>query len=404
MYVGVRLRAPSRACFHAGMRRQHSVLVALVTLMAACSADTENAKGRGPGSNGGTDPFGNAPEGGSSGGDFGNTDGTSSPMGPGATVDGGGGGECGSSEYSITDVPPNLMILLDRSCSMPKCDVYPGTAWIPLHPCFTGAIIPGVGTQTDKWGAAVQALNQLTMTFPDQLQWGLQFYPDATGDACMLDAPSVVPAAGTAVQIQTVLTNGLMNTDPNFPNGPCNTMTSGALEAMAASPSLMATDRKNFVLLITDGAEFGCNFDPNKAEQVVAQMLTADVPTFVVGFGGDVNPAALDKLAIAGGKPNPAAPPSYYQADDQAALEAALGKIVASVVGCDFALDKAPPNTKELYAFLNNKPVTRDDPDGWVYDAAANKVTFQGTSCTALQDGSATDIDITFGCPQPTVD
>lgn len=389
------------------MVRRHRgfvALPALLALMTACSADSGPADGtRGSSANGTAATSGSRSEGGSSG-DFGNTADMPKPTGPAGIVDAGGGGECGSSEYSITDVPPNLMILLDRSCSMPKCDVYPGTAWIPLHPCFTGAIIPGIGTQTDKWGAAVQALTQLTMTFADQLQWGLQFYPDAAGDACMLDAPSVAPAAGTASQIQMVLANGLKNTDPNFPNGPCNTMTSGALEAMAANASLMDPDRKNFVLLITDGAEFGCNFDPNKAEQVVGQMLTAGVPTFVVGFGGDVNPAALDKLAVAGGKPNPAAPPSYYQADDQAGLEAALGQIVASVVGCDFALGKAPPNTQELYAFLNDKPVDRDDPNGWVYDEAANKVTFQGTSCTALQDGSATDIDIVFGCPQPTVE
>ena len=136
----------------------------------------------------------------------------------------------------------------------------------------------------------------------------------------------------------------------------------------------------------------------------VAVMFAAGIPTFVVGFGAEVDTNALEALALAGGVPNPDPVSSYYQADDQAGLQMALGAIVGRVLGCDFALGEQPPNETELYAFLDDEQVERDDPDGWLYDSVTNQVRFLGASCTALQTGTVTDIDVVFGCPQPVVE
>ena len=74
------------------------------------------------------------------------------------------------------------------------------------------------------------------------------------------------------------------------------------------------------------------------------------------------------------------------------------------MVGCDFALGDTPPNADQLYVFLDDEPIERQTPDGWVYDAALNQIRLQGASCEALQNGSASDIDVVFGCATPTPD
>ncbi len=56
--------------------------------------------------------------------------------------------------------------------------------------------------------------------------------------------------------------------------------------------------------------------------------------------------------------------------------------------------------------FFDNDPagVMRDPTHagGWDYAAAKNQVTFYGAACDALKGGKVTDLDIVFGCDQPT--
>ncbi len=58
----------------------------------------------------------------------------------------------------------------------------------------------------------------------------------------------------------------------------------------------------------------------------------------------------------------------------------------------------------EIYVFFDDQPVKRDIPDGWIFDAASNRVSFQGQSCKDLRQGDVTDIDVVYGCDQPVVE
>jgi hypothetical protein len=40
--------------------------------------------------------------------------------------------------------------------------------------------------------------------------------------------------------------------------------------------------------------------------------------------------------------------------------------------------------------------------DGRDYDPATQTVTFYGTACDDLKAGKVTDLDIVFGCPEPS--
>jgi len=41
------------------------------------------------------------------------------------------------------------------------------------------------------------------------------------------------------------------------------------------------------------------------------------------------------------------------------------------------------------------------DEDGWTYDPATNSVTFHGTACDMIKDGTIIDIDVVYGCNMP---
>ena len=74
-------------------------------------------------------------------------------------------------------------------------------------------------------------------------------------------------------------------------------------------------------------------------------------------------------------------------------------------LGCVFTLQDTPPNPDEIFDFFDNTDsIPRDASlvDGWQYDPATNQVTFYGPSCDLLKQGQVTDVDIVFGCNEPT--
>ncbi len=296
------------------------------------------------------------------------------------------GGECGATEVAITPVPPNLLMVLDRSCSMT-------------------AAVGGV----PKWTSAVNAVNQLTTNFGADIRWGLTMFPDTTTPSCGQATIPVPVAPGTETTIRTLLTSALTTTDVNYPDGPCVTNIDSAMEQAATETALDDPARKSFVMLITDGAQSGCSLagGDTGTTTIISNLNTMrDVKTFVVGFGGATDQAQMDAFAVAGGTALPVSP-RYYQADNAAELEMALGAIADLVIGCDFVLTNPPADLTELFAFFNNVTSVPRDPthtNGWDYDPVTMTLTFYGGYCDQLSSGLVTDVDIVYGCAGPTPD
>jgi hypothetical protein len=300
------------------------------------------------------------------------------------------GGGCGAFEATVDPIPPNLLVVLDRSCSM--------TA--------------SVGGQT-KWDVAVGALNQMTTSFAGQIRFGLSLFPDTVTPSCQQDLIPIPPGPGNEMAIQTLLTNALQMSDPNFPDGPCVTNIDTAMQQAAAEPALTDPARDNYVMLLTDGKQAGCSAAGGDAgtTQIIGDLFTMlGVPTFVVGFGSGVDPAQLDVFAQAGGVPNqtPMSMTDYYDAQDAMSLQQAIDTIAKLTLGCTFTLDTAPPDADEIYVFFDNSvqevPQDPSHDNGWDYDPATNTITFYGPACDQLKDGDVTDVDVVFGCPVPTPD
>jgi hypothetical protein len=299
------------------------------------------------------------------------------------------GGGCGAQEAVATAIPPNLIIALDRSCSM--------TAVVSMN--------------KTKWDIAVAALGKLTTDYASKIRFGLALFPDTVGNNCTQGDIPIPTAPGNEAAIQTLLTSALVKADPNFPDGPCVTNIDTGVQQAAADPALNDPERKSFVLLITDGKQAGCNTgggDMGTLATITELQQMRGIGTFVVGFGSGVDVAQMNQFAVAGGVPNPDPVNDFYDASDQASLDAALTVIASQTISCNFALDKAPPDPAKVFVFFDNDPggVPKDPThaDGWDYDPMTNQVTFYGPTCEALKAGTITDVDIVFGCDEPTPD
>ncbi len=289
------------------------------------------------------------------------------------------GGACGAQEAKVDPVPPNMLLVVDRSCSM------------------TGL----AGTLT-KWEVAVAAINKMTTDFAGQIRFGLTLFPDTVTPSCQQDKIPIPVAPSNEMAIQTLMTAALVKADPLFPDGPCVTnILTGMQQAATMEPAFLDTERASYAVLVTDGNET-CGSDATTEAVIKTMFEMAKVPTFVIGFGSGVSPAQLDKFAVAGGVPSTGAN-KYYDAGDQASLDAALSTIAKSTLSCTYSLDSVPPNLNEIYVFFDNvTKVPRDIMNGWEYDATKNQVVFYGPACDDLKGGIVKDLDIVFGCDAPT--
>ena len=308
--------------------------VALAVLVVACgdtndgtaaSAGAVTAKGGG-GATAGAPAFGAAPAGGTSSG---------------------GNPSC---------VAPDMVFALDRSLTMhrtPDGDVPPDTQ---------------EGHASSKWAQAIAAIGRVVAPPRDQgISFGLELWPKAD-DGCIsladrirgLDAvnprcegPDVVvpPGPGTGATIARAI-------DPEKTPICVSTPTGAALLGAATElKKTSARGKRQFVVLITDGADWDRSCPAPDPLATVDELAAAGIDTVVVGFGADTSAADgvgagfLNDMACAGrtakGFPRgcaqststqwraaPNARQAYYTAGSSDELFAALDTFSASVC-CD---------------------------------------------------------------------
>jgi len=268
-----------------------------------------------------------------------------------------GGSQGGQGGGSAACDPPDVLIMLDRTLTMHKT---PSGA--------TPADAPDYATS--KWSQAIAAIHQLVAPPLDTtVRFGLELWPreadgcitlaerventkQATNMFCEAGEIVVPPALLTGPSIQAAL-------DPKTTKICISTPTGSALlTALDQLKMIAAPERPQFVALVTDGADWDQSCpDPNPLN-IVQQMATDGVKTFIVGFSaeGEVQPGGvgagfLNDMACAGHtakdfpapcKPmgagyiatDPGGPALYLQAGNGVELSSAL-KGVAAEVCCD---------------------------------------------------------------------
>ena len=321
-------------------------LVAVPVLVVACSATGDDKEfadtGSGAGASGSTGTDG-------VGGGFSNSAGV-----------GGLGENCGATTYA-SQVPPSVLILLDRSGSMSGDDNTP-----------------------NKWSPTVQAVANMMTVAPADMEMGLLPFPagnfDSSGLAlcalnpsgsgcaamfahggCKDNDPVPVVAVGPLSQTQGPINQWL---NANGPDG--GTPTLWALKTAYDIMRAYNAQGERYVLLITDGepnvhtAEMTIgpftfpesNVECKTTTDIEAEALAAPsgspvVKTFVIGPPGAESAAKfLSQVALNGLTPkspncSPGAGDCHYQigqASFQGDLEAALDAITGSISDCVFAI------------------------------------------------------------------
>jgi hypothetical protein len=299
------------------------------------------------------------------------------------------GAGCGKSEFKLTQVAPNVMILLDRSGSM-----------------------DGNAGGDTRWNVAKKAISVVTTKFDAELRFGLATYSACKSGGCSAGSIVVPIADKNAGAINGFLSTTIDQGSSNgqgtsggkikylCDSGDPETSTGKSLAALVGESTLQDPTRNNVVILLTDGSESGecvgsCN-GPCGSGKLLAQAPS--VKTYVIGLG--VNPAAIDAIAAAGGTTQ------SVPASNQTQLDAAFDKIADAVATCDYVLDSKPPDASKIFVYFNDDPtgIAKDATNGWSYDPVTNKLSFNGSSCTQLKSGTVKDIDVVYGCAGPVIE
>ena len=112
----------------------------------------------------------------------------------------------------------------------------------------------------------------------------------------------------------------------------------------------------------------------------------------MVGIGAQTG--NLDNFASAGGTGN------YFPATSPDQLTAALSSIVVAVASCTFTMTQAPDDPSNLGVYLDkNTKVPRDASDGYSLASDNLTVTFNGSYCDGLKNGTYQVVQVFFGCP-----
>ena len=332
-------------------------------------------------------------------------------------------GFCGNQFFEVTQEPPNLYFVIDRSGSMTD-KVAPGSG-ISRYTAVRTACVALVGELGDRVnvGAAVFPGSPLI----DECGAGAEVFPTRPGDEpqatdggggpvtqAFAAATNVQPKGGTPIArtFQTLLptlsalegeTAVILATDggPNCSYAhkcgaaDCIWNIEGAyLLGDHCVPDYNCCDTS-----IANGpGPLGC-LDSAATVAAVSALRDAGIRTYVVGIPGSQHYASLlDQLATVGGSARPGSP-AYYRVDDINTLGDALAQIgYQALATCDFALDAAPPKADFVNVYLDNELVAYDEANGWSWTSDTT-LSLNGDACEALKTGSVSHVQVVAGCP-----
>jgi von Willebrand factor type A domain len=311
---------------------------------------------------------------------------------------GAAGMSCGQATVPIMPLPPDVLIVQDKSGSMAQD--------------ATGKACTATGCS--KWTQVSTAIETVVSSATGaNVNWGLVFF--GADNACGV-APNgtatvaIAPAATSAPAIQAAFTA----TQPQS-----RTPTEAAMNSAVTYMQTLTDQNPKFILLATDG-EPNCPPGGNTtaddspgAETAVTNAVAAGFKTFVVGIATSNDAMAtttLNTMAINGGEPQPACPAGtagctqYYSVTDTASLETALNGIIGLVASCTISLKDAPKGFNNVVisatdATTGNPVAIPQDPvNGWSYDATMANVILNGTSCANLQNLTYTAFNFNYAC------
>lgn len=302
----------------------------------------------------------------------------------------------------------------DATCDRITVDARPETATVMIVLDRSGSMydFSPFGEMVDRWTPSVMAVETVTATLEDRLEFGLMLF--GSDEECGTGAVRVAPAPMNAAAIRTALTGS--------PDAMTGGGTPTALSLDAARTALATVAGARYVLLVTDGAP-NCNssLDPSscrctapgggcgwagdglnclddaRAVAAVRALREAGINTFVIGYDTAMWADVMDRMAAEGGTPYT----RHIAVSDRASLEGALRDIGGSVVSCSFDLSSPPGDVRYVRVTVDGRMVdhesVRMDGNGWRLEGDRT-VTLQGADCAGVQDGMPHTIEVVVEC------
>jgi hypothetical protein len=247
-----------------------------------------------------------------------------------------------------------------------------------------------------EWMVLSSAVETLVSQNP-QVNWGLALYGGDNYCQTAID-PVVAVGGGNALAITGALAGTSLGGEA--PAAAAITSAASLLQGLGDS-------HQKYILLVTGGHP-GCAQDADTATTSAATSIggaltQAGIPTFVLGDAPTSDTAAvlaLNQMAVSGGEPLQGTDHAYYApADITLALQPTdLG------VSCVLALSPLPATLSGLAVVLtlndgHRIQVPQAFMNGWTYtDASMTAIALSGNFCTELNDGTATEISVTYVC------
>lgn len=313
---------------------------------------------------------------------------------------------CRPVRVALTPITAEILLVLDRSTSM---------SWSLTGP---------TGAGPSRWSILGGALRAELPAWDGSSDLGLLFFPEPGGTNC---TTASVPHLEPAPDGSGPLLSRLAATMPGGRTPTAAAMTTARDWFVAHRDP----DRPQAVVLATDGAP-NCNaaldartcrctngaglpaggcperelcLDDTRTLAVIADLLGAGVPTYVVGIDGEPDPAlsiVLTRMAAAGGRPNPLDPArAYYSVRRPEDLGAALERIEASIARCVLVLERPAPEDRPLTVTLDGALVPADPSgtDGWRWTSdGSGRVELHGPTCDRAQDGASHVLELLVDC------
>jgi hypothetical protein len=324
---------------------------------------------------------------------------------------------CGEIDFQVESVPPNVMLVLDKSGSMHD------NTWDHDDDGGTDAIT--------RWKSLFNVVDLVVGSFNESINFGAVLFPSEEAratygsKACLVEPEPEVPVA--PLNADNIL-DGIPG--PNASGDDIQGATPATKGIQTAVEHLAGLDPEidRIIILVTDGAancwpdasdanELMELYDNSLPETIAAAYVDHAIPTYVVGIdildemtgvGIDGNPEAnpfyeLNQVAVAGGVARPG-PEKFYNAINEIELQAALEEIAASVVSCEIPFEQEPPDHNKVTIEIggNEVPMVEDcaNEDGWTWinpDGPYDSIMLCGTACDMLAEFG--ELDATFGCP-----
>jgi hypothetical protein len=256
-----------------------------------------------------------------------------------------------------------------------------------------------------KWKIMRKTLIALVEHYQTNINFGLSVFPsDGVCGPGMVDVP-LQPGSHPAITAKLNATTAEGNT-------PTHTTLANARQYLNSVPP---GPGQRFVLLATDGMPNcgGANQDTESGPETLAEvqnLYNNGIKTFVLGFGSIIagNPALLNQLATAGGKPNPNGPHKFFPAANEEELRDAFFSIAGGIIPapCTYKLASLPPEPDMVTVKFDGVAVPRNKKhtSGWDYTGGGSEITFYGPDCERVSKGQVKNIEFIFGCKGPVIE